>query len=129
MADHGPLLALAGQRHLRLTTFHRDGRPAPTTIWVVREDDHLLAITPATSGKVKRLRHTNRVLLAPCDARGRVSSANADLEAVAVLFTEPDRLRALRALMRARYGARYLLRAALVRVRGRGPQLGLLITR
>jgi len=64
---------LARARYLSLTTFRRDGTPVATPVWVARQADELVVYTARSSGKVKRLRNNNRVLLAPCDMRGRVN--------------------------------------------------------
>jgi PPOX class probable F420-dependent enzyme len=56
--------------HILLTTFTKDGRPKPTAIWAAPDGDRLVAITQEKSWKVKRIRNTSRVTLAPCDARG-----------------------------------------------------------
>jgi PPOX class probable F420-dependent enzyme len=64
---------LARGRYLSLTTFRRDGTPVATPVWVARQGDELVVYTARSSGKVKRLRNNNRVLLAPCDMRGRVA--------------------------------------------------------
>jgi hypothetical protein len=74
------LLHLAGEQYVRLTTFRRDGTPVGTPVWLVGGDGELLVITGSTTGKVKRLRHTPRVLLAACDARGRVKPGAAEHE-------------------------------------------------
>jgi hypothetical protein len=64
---------LARGRYLSLTTFRRNGTPVATPVWVARQGDELVVYTARSSGKVKRLRNDNRVLLAPCDMRGRVT--------------------------------------------------------
>jgi uncharacterized protein len=69
---------LSAGKYLSLTTFRRDGTPVATPVWVAREGDHLYVITQVDSGKVKRLRHTERVLLAPCDVRGRPTGARVE---------------------------------------------------
>jgi len=63
---------LASSKYLSLTTYRRDGTPVATPVWLVRDGDSLRVITQADSGKAKRLRNDDRVLLAPCDARGRL---------------------------------------------------------
>ena len=64
---------LARCRYLSLATFRLDGTPVATPVWVARQADELVVYTARSSGKVKRLRNNNRVLLAPCDMRGRVT--------------------------------------------------------
>ena len=63
--------SVSGGTYVLLTTFRKDSTPVPTPVWFVRDGDHLLITTDGTSGKVKRLRGNPRVLLAPCDMRGR----------------------------------------------------------
>ena len=63
---------LAAAKYLSLTTFRRDGTPVATPVWLVRDGESLRVITQADSGKAKRLRHNDHVLLAPCDARGNL---------------------------------------------------------
>lgn len=61
---------LAGEKYLLLTTFRKDGRGVATPVWAVRDGDTLAVWTVANSGKVKRIRRTGKVTVAPCDFRG-----------------------------------------------------------
>jgi PPOX class probable F420-dependent enzyme len=72
---------LGTAKYLSLTTFRADGTPVATPVWLVRDGDALRVITQGDSGKVKRLRRTSRVLVAPCDARGRLAGAQVEGEA------------------------------------------------
>ena len=67
-----PLLPLADARFVSLTTFRRSGEPVSTPVWVGRDGEALVVLTPAGSGKVKRLRHDPRVEIAPCGRFGKV---------------------------------------------------------
>ncbi|WP_405114784.1 PPOX class F420-dependent oxidoreductase [Micromonospora sp. NBC_01405] len=62
---------LAAEKYVLLTTFRRDGRAVPTPVWAARDGDALAAWTVADSGKVKRIRRSGEVTVAPCDLRGR----------------------------------------------------------
>ncbi len=75
---------VAAARHVLLTTFTKDGRAKPTPIWTARDGDRLLVITEESSWKVKRIRNTPRVTLAPCDMRGN-TKGNA-IEATAAIL-------------------------------------------
>jgi hypothetical protein len=59
-------------KYLSLTTFKRDGSAVATPVWVAADGDRLLVWTEAASGKAKRLRNSDRVLIAACDSRGRL---------------------------------------------------------
>ncbi|MFF9064891.1 PPOX class F420-dependent oxidoreductase [Streptomyces sp. NPDC014891] len=61
---------LAASRYVLLTTFRRDGRAVPTPVWVMRDGDCLAVWSAADAGKVKRIRNSGRVTVAPCDWRG-----------------------------------------------------------
>ena len=92
--------------YISLTTFRRTGVPVATPVWAAPDGDSLVVWTRADSGKVKRLRHTSRVTLAPCDVRGRVQGPAAD--GVATIYDHADWPQALAALRRA-YGLRFSL--------------------
>lgn len=63
---------LAAERYLSLVTFRRNGNGVPTPLWIAPDDGKLYAVTDGTSAKMKRLRVTDRVRVAACDARGKV---------------------------------------------------------
>ena len=92
--------------YVSLTTFRRTGVPVATPVWAAPDGDSLVVWTRADSGKVKRLRHTSRVTVAPCDVRGRLRGPAVDGQAEFVPAAEhPEALAALR---RA-YGLRFTL--------------------
>ena len=64
---------LAEGKYLSLTTFRKSGAAVATPVWLVRDGDRLYVTTKADSGKVKRIRNNPEVVLAPCDARGKLT--------------------------------------------------------
>ena len=72
---------VAKSEYILLTTFTKDGRPKPTAIWAVPRGDGLVAITQEQSWKVKRIRNTPRVTIAPCDRRGNPTGEAVDAAA------------------------------------------------
>ncbi|MEU4564386.1 PPOX class F420-dependent oxidoreductase [Actinoplanes sp. NPDC023936] len=62
---------LGSEKYALLTTFRRDGRAVATPLWVVPDGTGLGFWTVADSGKVKRIRNSGRVTVAPCDMRGK----------------------------------------------------------
>jgi PPOX class probable F420-dependent enzyme len=64
---------LGQETYVNLATFRRNGRSVKTPVWVARLGDRLYVVTDGTSAKVKRIRATKRVRVAPCDVRGRVN--------------------------------------------------------
>lgn len=113
------LAALAENKYLLLTTFRRNGNPVSTPVWAVRDDDRLLVLTDSNTGKVKRVRHSARVQLTPCDPRGRVKPGSATLDGAAEVVEDTAEIDRLKKLMRRRYGAMYPVVAFVERLRGR----------
>ena len=59
-------------RYASLATFRRSGAEVATPVWFAAVDGRLYVVSAGDSGKVKRIRNSARVRLAPCDARGGV---------------------------------------------------------
>jgi PPOX class probable F420-dependent enzyme len=71
-AADGDLRVLTGSKYVLLVTYRRDGTPVPSPVWCAIDDGGRAFVkTAADVGKVKRIRHDSRVLLAPCTARGK----------------------------------------------------------
>ena len=92
--------------YVSLTTSRRSGAAVATPVWAAPDGDTLVVWTRADSGKVKRLRHTSRVTVAPCDVRGRVTGPAVD--ATAGFVPREEWPQALAALRRA-YGLKFTL--------------------
>lgn len=87
-------MSLGEEKYILFTTFRRDGTPVSSPVWAVPLDDGKIGFwTSSGSGKAKRLAHTERVTVQPCDARGRVKKGTEPLEATARLVTWPSRRR------------------------------------
>ncbi|GGL02309.1 PPOX class F420-dependent oxidoreductase [Salinibacterium xinjiangense] len=83
MTSSAKLLALGSERFVSLTTFRRSGVGVSTPVWIARDGDSLVVTTPASSGKVKRLRNSSRVQLQPCNRMGKVAVGFSPIEASA----------------------------------------------
>lgn len=92
---------LAGSRYVLLTTFRRDGTAVPTPVWVVPLDGLLWVWTAPDAGKVKRVRRSGRVELAPCTLRGR--PLGAAVPGMATVVADDQAGRVIPALV-AKYG-------------------------
>ena len=108
---------LAAERYVSLITFRRNGNGVPTPIWIARDGDKLYAFTDGTSAKMKRLKVTDRIQIAACDARGNVRGDW--VEGRARKLDDPDAIdRALAALTR-KYGWQLSLLNVFSRLFGR----------
>ena len=97
-------MALDDEKYILLTTFRRDGTPVATPVWVVGLDGGRLGFwTSSGSGKAKRLAHTERVTVSPCDARGRVKADGGVVDATARLVSGSER-EEIRQRVIAKYG-------------------------
>lgn len=119
--------SLADATYVLLTTYRRDGRAVPTPVWAVRDGDALIVWTVAGSGKVKRIRRSGAVTVAPCTFRGRPLG-----EAVAGRATLTGPVlhdRRIRSLMGRKYGlvGRLSMWGSRIR-RGRDGTVGVRIT-
>jgi len=95
---------LGDEKYIALTTFKRDGTPITTPVWNVPLGDGKVGFwTSSTSGKAKRLSHTSKVVVQPCNASGKVKAGTAPIDATAVLVTGPE-LEGIRTKVNAKYG-------------------------
>ncbi len=60
---------------IALTTFRKTGQAVTTPMWFAVNLGIIYIETHADAGKLKRLRHTARVTLAPCTYNGKVTGA------------------------------------------------------
>ena len=129
-----PLLPLADARFVSLTTFRRSGEPVSTPVWIGRDGGALVVLTPAGSGKVRRLRHDPRVEIRPCGRFGKVPDGVQPVAATAELREAPADVEQARATIRRTYPleSRIVLGierlAERLRGRPRTERLALLIT-
>ncbi|GII92898.1 PPOX class F420-dependent oxidoreductase [Sinosporangium siamense] len=86
---------LGAEQYVSVTTYRRDGRAVPTPLWVAFDDGALVAWTIQGSGKVKRIRNNPRVLIAPCDVRGKVLGESVPGTAEVLPASETERVRRL----------------------------------
>jgi PPOX class probable F420-dependent enzyme len=64
---------ICSEKYVRLTTFTKDGRRKKTPVWIADLGGGTAGFTAgADTWKVKRIRTTPAVELAPSDGRGRV---------------------------------------------------------
>ena len=67
------LKVLDQEPYISLETFRRSGKGVETPVWFAIVDGKLYVVTDGTSAKVKRLRATKRIRIAPCNLRGTVT--------------------------------------------------------
>jgi uncharacterized protein len=99
-----PTMNLADEKYLALTTYRKNGNAVTTPVWIVPLDGNTMGFwTSSASGKAKRLAHTAKVTLQPCDARGRVKPDTSVTTGTATLVTGAE-LATIGMKVKAKYG-------------------------
>jgi PPOX class probable F420-dependent enzyme len=89
-------------KHLSLTTFRRNGQPVPTSVDSLVHDGILYVLTPPETGKVKRIRHTPQVTIAPCTTKGTIPDDAPSVSATARLL-DPAETARVQEMMKRRF--------------------------
>lgn len=93
---------LGREQCIALTTFRKTGQAVMTPVWFANIHGTIYVETHADAGKLKRLRHTARVTLAPCSYSGKVTGSV--YEGHAHILTEPEEIIAAAAALAKKYG-------------------------
>jgi uncharacterized protein len=93
---------LGREQCIALTTFRKTGQRVVTPVWFAISLGTIYVETHADAGKLKRLRHTARVTLAPCTYSGKVTGAVS--EGNARILTESEESTAASAALAKKYG-------------------------
>lgn len=88
-------------KYVSLETYRKNGRGVPTPVWFVESGNRLYVSTPASSGKIKRLRNNPKVRVAICDMRGNVKGGWVDGEARLATGDEAEQAKTL---LKKKYG-------------------------
>lgn len=127
---------LAAAKYVSLTTFRRTGEPVSSPVWIAPAVDgsgHLAVITVDGTGKTKRLGHTRRVELRPCDVRGRVADGEPTYRGEGVVVRSAAEVAGVRAAVVAKYGLPARFSDLVEKVTGvvglrRKPRAGIVLT-
>src|SRR5215471_3898486 len=108
--------ALANQKYISLETYKKDGTPVLTPVWFAEHDGNVYLYSLADAGKVKRIRKTPRVRIAPCDARGKLKG---EWIPGTARIAGPDEARMAHQLLDQKYGLLKKIGNAFSRLRKR----------
>src|SRR5262245_7368699 len=81
-----------GHKHCLVVTYRRSGQPVPTPVWFGIAEGMLYFRSEERVGKIRRIRANDRVLISPCDSRGKPLGAG--VEASARVLPRGDEKRA-----------------------------------
>jgi uncharacterized protein len=93
---------LGKEQYIALTTFRKSGQAVTTPVIFAERLGTIYVGTRADAGKLKRLRHTARVTLAPCTYSGKVTGAVS--VGRARILTEPGECTAASTALAKKYG-------------------------
>jgi PPOX class probable F420-dependent enzyme len=88
---------LAKEKYISLTTFRKTGDAVVTPMWFAESFGIIFVETGANAGKLKHIRHTARVTLAPRTLSGKVTGTA--VEGNARILTESREIMTARAAM------------------------------
>lgn len=100
--DNSDLSSFAPEKYISLETFRRSGEGVRTPLWFVEEEGQLYARTPSSTGKVKRLRNSASVQVAPCNMSGKLTGKSA--EGAASFVEDAAEVERINSLIKAKYG-------------------------
>src|SRR3989440_2594823 len=104
-----PFASLSSYEFVLLTTFRTSGMGVSTAMWFAHEHGKVYMVTGRTTGKLKRIHTTNRVLLAPCDWMGNVLGPQIEAYARELPVAQHDHANAVLA---QKYGEQYEMDSA-----------------
>jgi PPOX class probable F420-dependent enzyme len=100
--ERATIPSLGREQCIALTTFRKAGQAVTTPVMFAERLGTIYVGTRADAGKLKRLRHTARVTLAPCTYSGKVTGAV--IAGKARILTEPLEWTAASTALAKKYG-------------------------
>jgi PPOX class probable F420-dependent enzyme len=105
------------ERYVSLATYRRNGVEVATPVWMAESGGRYYVFSEGKAGKVKRLRHDERVRMAACDYRGRVRGGW--LEAIGRVVTDASTVENAYRALRRKYGWQMVVADFFSRLSGR----------
>ena len=65
--------SLNSQKYISLETYRKNKDMVRTPVWFVISDGLIFVVTRDQTGKIKRLRHTQKVRIASCTIKGKIT--------------------------------------------------------
>ncbi|GMA33291.1 PPOX class F420-dependent oxidoreductase [Litorihabitans aurantiacus] len=116
IADDAEWQRLARARFVSVGTVRRSGEVVRTPVWIAPLGDRLVLTSEVATGKIKRLRHTDRVVLRVCDRFGKIDPGDPELEGTGALVADEATSAAATRALRAKYGPQFTVVLAFERL-------------
>ena len=94
--------SLKSASYVNLITFRRSGEAVATPLWFAEQQGILYVQTFPAAGKLKRIGHTARVIVAPCTLNGK--ALGPEIEAEARIVTNEQEILLAEAALACKYG-------------------------
>jgi len=93
---------MSGHKYINVTTFRKSGVGVATPLWFAEHQGILYTQTFPAAGKLKRIRHTARVMIAPCTISGK--ALGQEVEGWAHIITNEQEILLAEAALANKYG-------------------------
>jgi len=111
-------MAISDEKYLSLTTYRKNGEPKELPVWIVDLGDGSMGFTThGESWKCKRIRNNSKIMVQPCDQRGKLTPDTKAVPGTARLATGADFDR-VRVGIKKKYGFMVNIIIAMNKVRG-----------
>ena len=82
------LSEIESQKYISIETYRKDGTPVQTPVWFVVKNEQLYIVTRDKTGKIKRLRNNQKVKIATCTIKGKITGQW--IQGLAQILTESE---------------------------------------
>lgn len=89
-------------QYINVETFRKNGIGVKTPVWFAQDGTSLVVHTEKTSGKMKRIRNNPKIMVAPCDGRGKLLGEW--IEAQAEIISDEVEINRVNTLVTQKYG-------------------------
>ncbi len=111
--------ALGDKAFVSLTTFRKNGERISSPVWIARDGDALIVLTPEESGKVKRLRNNRHVEIRPSSRTGKVADGSEPVPGIAEIVTDAPTAARLTRVIQKKYRFEYQVIMLIERIAAR----------
>ena len=79
---------IKSEKYISLETYRKNNLAVKTPVWFVIKNDLILIVTRDQTGKIKRLRNNQKVKIATCSIKGKISMSW--ISGIAQILTEKE---------------------------------------
>lgn len=65
------LTSFLDKKYVNLETYRKSGEAVKTPVWFVISNGIIYVVTSSNTGKIKRLKHSDKIRVTPCDFNGK----------------------------------------------------------